>query len=303
MKESSLTLKDFNIPITRVDHEEIKKFDSEEKFMSLAVELFKEVGQITSILSCAYRLDTKNNPRKWKRDEAVLGGLMVRFSKLQIGFLDQICQKRLEIANILFRCLGESIINLEYLLTRSTDDLFNEYIEYSLREEKRLLNKIKENITERGYEIPIETRMKRSIERSFKKSSFSVEQVDEKKWKPWGEKIYERAKKIGMEEIYFALFSLPSHAVHGNWQDLITYHLDYENKEFSPKTQWGYPRPQPLFAVALLSAEINKLYLKEIIPDCSDKDKINKILDDIFLRIRVADELHEQFIQKYNSEV
>jgi len=303
MQKSSLTLEDFKIPRTTIDIEEIKKFDSEEKYMSLAVELFKEVSQITSILSCTNRLDSKNNPRKWKRNEAILGGLMVRLSKLQLGFLDQICQKHLEIANILFRCLGENIINLKYLLAKSTDDLFNEYIEYSLREEKRLLSRIHENITKRGYEIPIETRMKHSIERYFKISSFSVEQIDEQKWKPWGEKIYERAKKIDMEEIYFAMFSLPSHSVHGNWQDLITYHLDYENGEFSPETQWGYPRPQPLFAIALLSAEINKLYLDEIIPDCADKDKINKMLDDIFLRNFKVDELHEQFLQKYNNEV
>ena len=302
MKESSLTLEDFKIPRTKIDIEEINKFDSEEKFMSLAVELFKEVSQITSILLCIERIDSKNNPRKWKRNEAILGGLMVRFTKLQTGYLDQICQKRMEIANILFRCLGESIINLKYLLTKSTDYLFDEYIEYSLRQEKRFLNRIQKNIAKRGSEIPVETRMKQSIERYLKISSFSVEQIDEKKWKPWGEKIYDRAKKIDMEDLYIALFSLPSHSVHGNWQDLLTFHLEYENGEFSPKMQWGYPRPHPLFAITLLTVEINKLYLDEIISDCADKDKINKMLDDIFLRTFKVDELHEQFLQKYNNE-
>jgi len=302
MKETSLTLNDFKIPRTKVNIKEIKKFDSEEKFMSLAVELFKEVGHITSILSCAYRLDKNNNPRKWDRNEAILGGLMIRTNKLQIGFLDQICQKHLEIANIIFRCLGEDIINLIYLLKSGTDELFNEFIEYSLRGEKRLINIINRNITERGYEIPIETRMKHSIERALRISSFTFDQVDENKWKPWGEKIYERAKKVGMEEIYFALFSLPSHAIHGNWQDLITHHLDYENGEFSPKTEWSYPRPQPILSVALLTAEVNKLYLDEIIPDCPDKDRIIKMLNDIFHRIRIVDELHEQFLQKYSNK-
>lgn len=121
------------------------------------------------------------------------------------------------------------------------------------------------------------------------------------KWEPWGEKIYERAKSIGMEEEYFALFSLPSHAVHGNWQDLITYHLEYENGEFSPKTEWGYPRPQPIFVASILSAEVNKLYLNEVIPACPDKEQIGKLLDDVFVRIRVADELHEQFLQRNES--
>jgi len=64
MKEMPLTLDDFKLPRTKVDVEEIKKFNSEEQFMSLAVELLKEVGQITVILSCSYRLDEKNNHRR-----------------------------------------------------------------------------------------------------------------------------------------------------------------------------------------------------------------------------------------------
>lgn len=266
--------------------------------MSLAVELFKEVGRITSVLSCAYRLDQQNRPRKWERNEAILGGLMIRINKLQLALLDQMCQSRLEIAMILFRCLAESLINLKYLLKRGNDDLFDEYIEYSLRAEKGLLNKVSQNITDRGYDLPIESRIKYSINQAFETSSFSPEQVDETKLETWGEKIYKRAKSVEMEEAYFALFSLPSHAVHGNWQDLITHHLDYENGGFSPNTQWTHPRPQPLFAAALLSAEINKLYLDEIIPECPDKNQIITLLDDIILRIRVGGELHEQFLQK-----
>lgn len=298
MKGIPLVLSDLKLQRTNVDVKEIKKFNSEEQFISLAVELFKEVSQITVILSCTCRLNEKNNPRKWTRNEAILGGLMVRISKLQRGLLDQICQKRLEIALILFRCLAESLINLRYLLKKNSEEIYSNYIEYSLREEKRLLNKINQNINKRGYELHIEGRMKYSINRAFQTSSFSPTQVDETKWKPWGEKIYERAKSIEMEDEYFALFSLPSHSVHGNWQDLITYHLENENGEFSPKAQWGHPRPQPVFAAALLSAETNRLYLDEIISNCSDKEQIDKLLDDIIIRIQVADELHEQFLQK-----
>ena len=223
---------------------------------------------------------------------------MVRISKLQLALLDQTIQKRLEIAFIIFRCLAESLINLDYLLKRDSDDVFDEYIEYSLREEKRLLIRIKNNVAKRGYELPIEKGMISSIEQSFETSSFVPEQVDETNWTPWGEKIYKRAETVGLEDAYFALFSLPSHSVHGNWQDLIAYHLKHENGEFSPNTQWGYPRPQFLFTIALFSADTNKLYLDKILQDCQDKDQINKLLDDIILRVRVADELHEQFLNQ-----
>jgi len=302
MKESALTLSDFDLKKTNVDINEIKNFDSENKFISLAVELFKEASIITTILACVYRIDKNNNPRKWTRNEAILGGLMVRISKLASGILDQTCQDRLEIANILFRCFGESLINLTYLLKNKNDKLFNEYIEYSLRAEKRLLNKINQNINIRGYELPIESRMKRSINESFKTSLFSPEQIDETKWKPWGETIYERAESIGMQEEYFALFTLGSHSVHGNWQDLMMYNLEDEKGEFLPNTNWHRSRPQYLFVGALISARANELYLNDIMPKCPDKDEINKLLEDVFIRIRVADEMHEKFLQNKSKK-
>ena len=298
MPDKTLSLSDFTFVKTEVNVEKIKKFHSENQFMPLSLELFKEVGIITSILSCTYRLDSSNQPRKFNRNEAILGGLMVRINKLQIALLDQICQKRMEIAHILFRCLSESIINLMYLLKRQNDTLFDEFIEYSLREEKRLLNYINENIRSRGYELPIEKRMKESIKRAFDISGFSSKQVDETKWKPWGEKIYERAKNIGMEKEYLPIFGLPSHSVHGNWQDLITYHLHYKDGKFLADTNWGHPRPHILFVAALFSAEINKLYLDELIPDCLDKHKIIDLLNDLIERVRIAVALHEQYLQR-----
>lgn len=303
MEDYPITIKDLTLVKTKVDVKEIEKFDSEGQFMSLAIELFKEVCQLMLVLACTYRLDEKNNPRKWKRNEAVLGGLMVRIGKLQTALLDQTCQNRSEIAVILLRCLGESLINLRYLLEKNSEDLFNEYIEYSLRTEKRLLDMIKQNIAERGSELPIESRIRLSIEQDFKTSSFSPEEVDETVWKPWGEKIYERAKSIGLEKEYFALCGLPNHAVHGNWQDLINYHLEYENGEFSPNPEWEPSRPQTLLAAALFSAETNKVFLDKIIPPFEDKDKINELVEDVLSKTILVDKLHEKFLQNESGGV
>ena len=293
-----LNLEDFNFNKTVVDSEEIKNFNSEDGFMNLAVELFKETAIITTVLACAFRLDENNNPRKWNRNEAIVGGLMVRMTKLQSSFLDQVCQCRLEIVMILLRCLGECLINIRYLLEKNSDELSNKFIEYSLREEKRLLNEINENITKRGYELPIEKRMKKSINRSFKTSNFKPENVHENKRESWEETIYKRAKIVGMERMYTSLFSLPSHDIHGNWQNLIANHLEFDNGEFSPNTDWARPRPQPLFALSVLCSDVNLLYLEKTIPDCPDRQKIVEILKDISHRARLVDGLHEKFLQK-----
>ena len=226
---------------------------------------------------------------------------MIRLNKLQIGLLDQICQDRMEISFILFRCLAETLINLKYLLDGSSTTIFDEYIEYSLRTEKRLLNTINENISKRGSVLPIEKRMRDSIDNSFKTSLFSPEQVNEKSTEAWGETIYRRAKKINMEKEYMALFSLPSHVVHGNWQDLIMHHLQHENGEFSPNPDWGRVRPQPVFVSAYFSALINKLYLEKIIPNCDDTNQINNYVDKSIKKILEADGLHESFLQQHGK--
>ena len=298
MDKQPLSLDDFEFPKTTVNVDEIRKFDTEDQFTALAVELLKEVCQITSLLAGTYRLDNEGNPRKWRRNEAVVGGLMVRISKLQTAFLDQICQNRMEIASIIERSLAEGIFNLIYLLKNSSNELFNGYIEYSLKTEKELLNRITDNINSRGYELPIETRMIRSIERVFDISGFPVEQVREKGRTPWGKSIFSRLKDIGMENMYLVFMGLESHSVHGNWQDIIDNHLEYQDGEFSPKMSWCHSRPQPIFAASILSVEVNRLYLDKIIEESPDKERLQELNNDVLIRIRVADELHEQFLNQ-----
>jgi hypothetical protein len=292
-----INLEDFQFDKTIIDVKKINEFSSEDGFMNLAVELLKEIAIITTVLACSYRLDDNNAPRMWTRNEAIVGGLLVRITKLQSSFLDQICQERMETAMILFRCLGESLINIRYLLEKNTDEMSDKFIEYSLREEKRLLNEINDNISKRGYELPIEQRMKKSINRSFTTSNFKPEDVNENNREPWEKTIYNRAKIVGMEKMYTSLFSLPSHDVHGNLQNLISNHLEFEDGEFSPNPDWTRPRPQPLLVLCILFADANRLFLERTMPDSPDRKKIIEMLEDVNSRAKVVDSLHEKFLQ------
>ena len=161
-----------------------------------------------------------------------------------------------------------------------------------------MLNEIEQKIENRGHELPIENRMKKSIFHSFKVSSLSTEQVNENNKKTWGQSIYNRAKVVGLEKAYMYVFGLQSHFIHGNWQDLVFHHVEYDNDGFLPKPDWCYSKPQALFAVALQSAGVNMFYLDDILPECEDKDQINELLNDVISRTRIANDLHEQFLQK-----
>jgi len=300
MTDGYLSLNDFSFEKTMIDRERMARLTSEDGFMSIAVELMKEISKITVILACSYPPAENNIVRKLTRNEAILGGLFVRLAKLQSGYLDAVCQRRSEIASILERCLSETIINLIYLITQNSNELYDEYIIYSLREEKKLLDLIDKNVTSRGYELPIESRMRSSIMRSFDSSGLAPDQIDETNRKTWGGSIFRRAESIGLAEAYRALFGLPSHVIHGNWQDLLRFHVKQEGDEFLPSMEWTIPRPQPIFLLGLLSAAVCELYLNEKLPDCEDRRFLLEIINDCQRRIKEADELHEHFLQKSN---
>lgn len=284
-----------------VNKEEILKYKTEDQFIAILIELLKEISIFTYHSATIYSTDNYDNPKKWTRNEAILGGLMVRATKLQSSFLDQLCQNRLEIAIIIFRCLSETLINLKYLLEKKDDKIFDDYVEYSLKNESKLMKIIKNNIDKSGQELPIEKRINKSIERSFKKSSTEDISTD-RGWGDINEKsIFDKTKKVGWEDLYLALIGFPSHSVHGNWQDLIDFHLQYENGDFNPNFEWNNPRPQIITPICRLSAEVDRIYLNKIIEDKELKMKISDRIDDYIERIFLVDQLHEKFIQKISD--
>ncbi|MBT6053348.1 MAG: hypothetical protein HOI47_09855 [Candidatus Scalindua sp.] len=298
MSDKFSTLSDFDLKQTEINPEDIKKYTSEDDFMFLAVDLGKEILEYTSILAFSYRLDDKNLPRTWKRNEAIIGGLLVRLSKLQNSILDTVCEKREEIALILLRSAIETAINCEFLIKNDSDELYDEYVKYSLREEKKLLNIINKGVEERGHETPWETRMRTLIMKAFKRSEVNPEEVDESNRKPWGKSIYQRAKDVGHDKAYLVIFSLPSHTVHGNWQDLLEFHLEGDGEYFKPSSGYGHPRPSLLLGLSLLSANVCQTFLEHIMPECPDSEVLEKNLTDFDRRIHLLSDLHEKFMQK-----
>ena len=295
--EEYLEIKDFNLEKTKVDLGELEKFQQREQYVSLGVELLKEAGRITTLLAFTHPLDNLNKARSWTRNEAVSSGLMVRLTKLQLGIIDANERQRMEIAHILFRCLAETVVNLRYLLIegKKSEKIYEEYIEYSLKEEQRLLDAINSNVQSRGEELPIEKQMRESILRSFRDSGLAPSNTKRTKQKGWRGTIFDRASAIGMEDVYLGIFGLPSHVVHGNWQDLLMYHIDCEGEGFSPRPGWGAPQPEIVLAAALLSCNACQEYIDTLLPQSGDRDLVFGMIKDLLVRVHVAIEMAQQF--------
>lgn len=264
-------------------------------FMHLSVELAKETGQLIGAAASIA-------PGKgvWERDAAIIVGHFVRLFKLISAQIDQTCKGRQEISWIFSRPIFETIVNAKYLL--KNQDAFDNYVVYSLQNDKELKDVIDRKIAEReGEVLPIETRMLRSIENVMNKSGVDTESIPDKRLHSWGEKnIYGRTKAVGLEEMYLAFMGGSSQAVHGNWLDLLVYHLIPEKDGFKPNMSWASPSPILLISTSFLGSQLIKEFLDYIgIEENHILYKRSQLLHEKTVKV---DSAHESHLQKQSSD-
>lgn len=275
-----------------VNPEEVRAFSDEHAFTGLAVELLIEAGSYV----CVAANILPPPPHRWNRHEAVLVGHLVRLYKLISAMLDQTCQHRRETTFIFARLAFECIVSTRFLIKNDRPDVTTSYIEYSMRHEKRLRDRIRENIASRGGDaMHIEARMLRSIEASAKQSGVDLDSIDPPK--NWGGKnIFEKAKDVGLDDAYLGAFAGPSHSVHGNWQDLLEYHLDTDEDGYSAELQWHTPRPQLLTTLAYLTVGTLVAFFSDTFGEAGAP--LAEKMPDLQDRIHLFVHLHEEFLAK-----
>lgn len=276
-----------------VDPGQLAAFSSEDEFNRIGVEILIETGSYVCVAASCLPADTKS----WDRNQAIVGGQAVRLFKLISALLDQTCQRRRETTFVFGRLAFEAIVNLRYLVLNASEELFDSYVRYSLRHEKKLYDRIQRNVALRGgTELPIEKRMIRSILATTKEAGVSLDSISPTHPKNWGDKnCFERAEAVGLAEPYLAMFGGGSHSIHGNWMDLLEYHLDSSDGRFTPELEWSRPRPQVSFAIALLTIEALRDYFRFVGGDDAVA-VVEPALLDLWTRNKTASEAHENYL-------
>jgi Family of unknown function (DUF5677) len=277
---------------TEVDEATVRAFEDEHDFTGLAVELLIEVGSYVCIAASIL----PPPPHRWNRHEAVVVGHLARLYKLISAMLDQTCQHRRETTFIFARLSFECIVNILFLLKNDRPEVVTSYIEYSMRHEKRLRDRILANIAARGGDpLHIEERMLRSIEASARNSGIDLDSIDPPR--NWGGKnLFEKAKEVGLEDAYLGAFAGPSHSVHGNWQDLLEYHLDLDDEGYRADLHWHRPRPQLLTTLSHLTMKTLRTFFSHAVGGAGDEVSSN--FPDLELRLSKFVELHEEFLAR-----
>jgi hypothetical protein len=98
------------------------------------------------------------------------------------------------------------------------------------------------------------------------------------------------------ELFYDFLFGIQSHAIHGNWQDLLFNHLIERNEGFNSNIDWSEPKSQMLEGVISFNLKIIEMFVNRELNDISKE--INSLLDEMKNYSKLLYIKHEDFLNK-----
>lgn len=267
-----------------------------------AYELYKEATAATMATANMFENNSASHPGL-HRNQAINVGLLIRIAKLMKVVL-QLSAKgnRGDVLPIIIRCIIESITNLEFLIKKNEDNYYEDYVMHSLGPDRELYDRIQENIQAReGEELPIETRMLKSINRVVTLSGKQITDIPVRT-ADWGGNFREKLKAIGKEHRYVYYQRIPSHMVHGSWVDLLFNHLEAKDGLFFPKPEWKMNDARQLTSYSKLILEVVMLYLKTHFGQNSNLKPFITRVEDLGNRTNRIEELHELLLSDNSSK-
>jgi hypothetical protein len=145
--------------------------------------------------------------------------------------------------------------------------------------------------------LPIEDRILQSISRAARAAGVSLDDVELTDRRPWGGKnMYEKTNEVGLRDAYVAAFGGGSQSIHGNWNELYSSHLHWdESAVFTPNTKWRNPRPQMINALAFVVIGTIELYFDFMAGEDVGRH-FSPLLSDLRDRIRTVVKAHDAYL-------
>lgn len=248
-------------PPVEVNEKVLKACVAKNQFGPLTFDLYKEAASLVCVSSSVYT----GNPIsgvQFHRSQAICAGLLVRIYKFMGSIIKLTADTEYgEAVEALNRCVLESSIDLRFLLAKNDESMFDRFVTNALVAERELYDVIQENIGRRGGRIlAVEADMMKSITEMCNCSGVNVEDVPRRR-RAWGGSMRDKAKALNMDSGYVVLQMLPSHAIHGDWADLIRHHLLPNADGFAPNVDWTHTDGEYLCPTALLVMEAVQDYL------------------------------------------
>jgi hypothetical protein len=281
-----------------VSPEQLAALNSGGKFTAVAFDLFKETGCMAVIGSNIFEAHEQTG-YPFERNQAICAGHLVRIFKLMMA----VCRlastgDSAEVNLQLIRSVFETATNLRFLLLKKDKALFDQFVSTSLGPERELYDLVQINSKKRGGKLlPIERRILNQVKEACDKSGLRIETVSSKQQK-WGGSLREKLKALRVEGRYSLSQRFPSHTVHGDWIDLVTFHLKCKGDRFGIHSQFGSNTPSLYLPPAFFVLEAVEDYLRVYFPK---RDEIGIVFDrikDLHSRLTMVNNHYELWVQK-----
>jgi hypothetical protein len=179
-----------------------------------------------------------------------------------------------ETTAILDRCIFESALKVRWICRNDNmDEAVLRLISTSLQAEFDLEQEIRTNIEARGNEEPIETRMLRSINRHIDLSTYTRDEIHASRRLP---NILQMQEDIGDPRLEYVINQrIGSHAIHGNWSDLVRNYLqEGDEGEIYPR---DHNSPTDFGQYISISTQMLRAISAYISTCCSDEEFVIEI--------------------------
>ena len=283
--EANSPVHEYLVEATEVTDEVLRECSRRGSFGALSFELFKEAGSVVVVCGSTNKIDSSGDA-SLARNQAICAGLLIRCAKFMLSIAKlSVEPEHGEVIRALNRCIFESATNLEYLVLKNEADLYDQFVRSSLAPERERYDLIENNIEGRGGDqLPIETRMLASIRRVCDASGVKIDDIDPK-YRAWGGGARNRLNALGLPDAYVATQRIPSHAVHGTWVDIYSYHLKSGQTGFEPDPTWMETDGEMLAPVSVVVLGAARKYLRSFLGDEPKLNPLYERIDDLEGRI------------------
>lgn len=253
-----------------------------------AFELLRETSMLVVTLAHAIP------QRPFGRDEAIRRGLVKRLGLLGKSLLSDICHNSGYQQEVLAREIVEAAANYLYLVADDgSGGRYDAYVLNTLAEEKASLAIVAAQVKERGGDsLPIEKRMRRSIERMASAAGFDYDEVPGKGKIGWPSAI-DRLAALG--PVAYMPYRTGSNSIHSGWTALLLRDIAEVEGGFTLENGPS-PAVQSMTSAAIIIAETASRYLEA---DGTDAKRhwFETRLADVAERTWALDQAHEGFMQ------
>ena len=264
MSEMPETHDDEVVEIEFPDRDTVAAFTSAVPYINLSLAVLDNVTHTVGLNTRAHPESSETTTYRacepLNRDEAILRGHLVRLVKIFRTVRDEVKAKRGDWLPLFGRLAAETCVNLRCLLRNKK---FDEYVLHSFRAELALLDEISRRLAiEKRAPEPMELRMRASIAKTFLAGGITEQAARAGKLPRdlFGMTFEERLQFLGLGEkkkdraSYIGVYSIPSHSIHGSWEDLRINHVYFtDSGDFEPDLSPALIEPGQLLVPAWMA--------------------------------------------------